>query len=135
MYAWTHSVTTSATPDQVWPLYADVHRWPEWDAGLQAVTLDGSFTLGSTGTLTIKGQPPLPWSLVEVVAGESFTDVTEIPGVATLTFGHRIEAVAAGSRITHEVLVEGPAAEQLGPMVTADTPEAMLALARLAEAS
>ena len=67
-----------------------------------------------------------------MVDGELFTDVTEIPGVATLTFVHRVEAHGDGARITHEVRIEGPAAAQLGPAVTSDTPEAMETLARLA---
>ncbi|HET7902825.1 MAG TPA: SRPBCC family protein [Candidatus Nanopelagicales bacterium] len=132
MFEWTHTVTTSATPEQVWPLYAEVGRWLEWDSGLQGVTLEGPFAVGSRGTLQVEGQPPLAWELIEVTDNASFTDVTEIPGVATLTFVHRIEARAEGSAIVHEVRIEGPAAAQLGPMVTSDTPEAMEALARLA---
>ena len=132
MFEWTHTVATTATPEQVWPLYAEVDRWLEWDSGLQAVTLDGPFAVGSRGTLQVEGQPPLVWELVEVTANASFTDVTEIPGVATLTFVHRIEPTADGSAIVHEVRIEGPAAAQLGPMVTSDTPEAMEALARIA---
>jgi hypothetical protein len=135
MFTWTHTVTTPATPEQVWPLYADVSRWLEWDGGLEAVTLDGPFAVGSTGTLQVEGQPPLAWELTEVEENALFTDVTEIPGVATLTFVHRIEPTADGSAITHEVHIEGPAADGLGPMVTSDTPEAMAALARLAEGS
>jgi ligand-binding SRPBCC domain-containing protein len=135
MYVWSHSVTTSATPEQVWPLYADVRRWLEWDSGLVSVTLDGDFVVGSRGTLGVEGQPPLEWELTEVQAHALFTDVTEIPGVATLTFVHRIEAADGGSVITHEVRIDGPAAEQLGPNVTADTPEAMERLAELAAAS
>ena len=135
MFTWTHTVTTTASPEQVWPLYADVNRWLEWDSGLEAVTLDGPFAVGSSGTLQVEGQPPLTWTLTDVVENAVFTDVTEIPGVATLTFVHRIEPAAVGATITHEVLIEGPAAEGLGPMVTSDTPEAMEALARLAEAS
>lgn len=135
MYEWSHTVETTATPAQVWPLYADVARWREWDSGLEAVELDGPFAAGSAGTMQVEGQPPLTWTLTEVVDGELFTDVTEIPGVATLTFVHRLEATATGTRITHEVRIEGPAAEGLGPMVTSDTPEAMQALARLAAAS
>lgn len=134
MFEWTHTVTTSASPEQVWPLYAEVDRWLEWDSGLQAVTLDGPFAVGSRGTLQVEGQPPLVWELVEVTANASFTDVTEIPGVATLTFVHRIEPRPEGSAIVHEVRIEGPAAEQLGPMVTSDTPEAMEAIARIAAA-
>ena len=132
MFEWSHTVTTTARPEQVWPLYADVDRWLEWDNGLEGVTLDGACEVGSSGTLQVEGQPPLTWTLVEVTENASFTDVTEIPGVATLTFVHRIEPLAQGSAIVHEVRIEGPAAAQLGPMVTSDTPEAMQALARIA---
>ena len=133
MFEWSHTVTTSATPEQVWPLYADVSRWLEWDSGLEAVTLDGPFAVGSTGTLQVEGRPPLAWTLTDVVENALFTDVTEIPGVATLTFVHRIEPRDSGSAVTHEVRIDGPAAAQLGPMVTSDTPEAMDALVRIAE--
>ena len=133
MFEWSHTVTTSATPEQVWPLYADVSRWLEWDSGLEAVTLDGPFAAGSSGTLQVEGQPPLAWTLTDVVENVVFTDVTEIPGVATLTFVHRIEPRDLGSVVTHEVRIDGPAAAQLGPMVTSDTPEAMDALVRIAE--
>jgi hypothetical protein len=132
MFEWTHSVTTAATPQQVWPLYADVTRWLEWDSGLQAVTLDGPFAVGSRGMLHVEGQPELIWELTEVTEDASFTDVTDIPGVATLTFVHRIEATPGGSTITHEVRIVGPAAQGLGPNVTSDTPEAMEKLAELA---
>jgi hypothetical protein len=135
MFVWSHSVTTSAAPAALWPLYADVARWLEWDSGLEAVALEGPFAAGSRGTMTVAGQPPLEWELVEVVPEELFTDVTVIPGVATLTFVHRIEPLPTGARITHEVRIEGPAADGLGPMVVSDTPEAMDALARLAEAA
>ena len=133
MFEWSHTVTTSATPEQVWTLYADVSRWLEWDSGLEAVTLDGPFAVGSTGTLQVEGRPPLAWTLTDVVENALFTDVTEIPGVATLTFVHRIEPRDLGSVVTHEVRIDGPAAAQLGPMVTSDTPEAMDALVRIAE--
>jgi len=134
MYEWSHSVTTTATPEQVWPMYADVDRWLEWDSGLVSVTLDGDFAVGSRGVLGVEGQPPLEWELTEVVENALFTDVTEIPGVATLTFVHRIAPTATGSVITHEVRITGPAATALGPDVTSDTPECMERLAEIAAA-
>jgi ligand-binding SRPBCC domain-containing protein len=132
MFEWSHSVVSTAVPELVWPWYADVARWLQWDSGLLDATLEGEFATGSAGTLEVEGQPPLAFVLTEVVAGELFTDVTEIPGVATLTFVHRLTAVPEGTLITHEVRIEGPAADALGPMVTSDTPEAMECLARLA---
>ena len=132
MFEWSHQVVTAARPEQVWPLYADVTRWREWDSGLSDVTLDGPFAVGSRGTMQVEGQPPLTWELTDVIDGELFTDVTEIPGVATLTFVHRVQPHEDGALITHEVRIEGPAAAQLGPMVVSDTPHAMESLARLA---
>ena len=132
MFTWSHTITSTATPEQVWPLYADVRRWLEWDSGLEAVTLDGPFAVGSTGTLQVEGQPPLTWTLTDIEENALFTDVTEIPGVATLTFVHRLEQRDQGTTVTHEVRIVGPAAQELGPMVTSDTPEAMHTLVALA---
>ena len=132
MYEWTHSVDTTATPAQVWRLYADVARWLDWDSGLVDVTLDGDFAEGSTGTLQVEGQPPLAFVLTAVEDGRRFADRTEILGFATLAFDHVIEPLGAGARITHHVSIDGPGALELGPMVTSDTPEAMERLAVLA---
>ena len=135
MYEWTHTTSSAAAPEQVWSLYEDVSRWLDWDSGLVDVTISGGFAPGSTGTLTVEGQPPLAYVLTVVEEHRRFTDVTEIPGVATLTFDHVVEPAGSGSTITHSVRIEGPAAIELGPMVTSDTPEAMERLAALAGAS
>ncbi len=135
MFEWTHTVTTPATAEEVWQLYADVQRWLEWDSGLSHVSLDGDFAAGSSGTMVVEGQPPLTWTLVEVTENVSFTDVTELPGMATLTFSHRVEPTPEGSAITHGVCIDGPAADELGPMVISDTPEAMEMLAGIAAAT
>jgi Polyketide cyclase / dehydrase and lipid transport len=133
MPTWTHTITSAATPEAIWPYYADVTIWPVWDAGLQHVTLDGPFVAGSRGTLVVEGQPPLTYELLEVDEGRSFSDLTDIPGVVRLVFHHTLEAITGGTRITPVVVAEGPQAEAMLPMVTSDTPEAMESLARLAE--
>ena len=135
MFTWEHTVVTDADPAAVWELYADVTRWTEWDRGLESITLDGPFATGGRGTLTVAGQDPLDYVLTEVVDGYSFSDVTEIPGMATLTFSHTISPRAQGCAVTHRIDITGPAAEQMGPMVTADTPDAMDRLVRLASAT
>ena len=134
MPTWTHTVTSAAGPEAIWPYYADVASWPVWDAGLEQVTLDGPFVAGSCGTLVVEGQPPLSYELLKVDEGRGFSDVTDIPGVVRLVFHHTLEATPGGTRITHVIEAEGPQAEAMLPMVTSDTPEAMESLARLAEA-
>ena len=125
-YEFEHSVETTASGEAVWRLWSDVERWGEWDTSVQKVTLDGPFEPGSTGTMYIEGMPPLGFRLTEVSPGVGFTDETTIPG-GVVRFAHRYEA----GRVTHRVEIEGPG--ELGPMITADVPEAMEKLVRLAE--
>jgi len=136
VYEFEHSVDTAASPPSIYRLYSDVTTWPRWDAGVTHVELNGPFAAGTTGTLTPAGQEPLPFRMIEAVENEGFIDETEIPGTGTLRFEHKLESMAGGgTRITHRVVISGPAAEQLGPMVTADLPEAVGSLAEHALAS
>jgi hypothetical protein len=136
MWTYQHSIETDASPDSIWPLYSDVPGWPRWDQGLEWVTLTGPFAGGSTGSLKVPGQDPLPFTILDARPLEGFSDETYIPGLA-IRFDHALELMASGkTRITHSVIITGPAAEEvgpeLGPQITADVPEAMESLARLA---
>ena len=136
MWTYEHSIETDATPEAIWPLYADVPAWPRWDQGLEWVTLNGPFAAGSTGSLKVPGQDPLPFTLLDVRPLEGFSDETYIPDLA-IRFDHSVVPTSTGkTRITHRVSITGPAADdagpQLGPQITADVPEAMEALADLA---
>src|SRR6202171_2133423 len=136
MWTYEHSIETDASPESIWPLYSDVPAWPRWDQGLEWVTLSGPFAGGSTGSLKVPGQDPLSFTVLEVRPLRGFSDETYIPGLA-IRFDHALELTATGkTRITHRVIITGPAAEDaapdLGPQITADVPQAMESLARLA---
>jgi polyketide cyclase/dehydrase/lipid transport protein len=136
MWTYEHSIETDATPDAIWPLYTDVPAWPRWDQGLEWVMLNGPFAAGSTGSLKVPGQDPLPFTLLDVRPLAGFSDETYIPGLA-IRFDHSLAPTSTGkTRITHRVIITGAAAEelgpQLGPRITADVPEAMESLAHLA---
>lgn len=136
-YEYAHSVETTASADAVWALWSDVTTWARWDGSVERVTLDGPFESGSTGTMIIPEQPPIAFTLTEVSPGKGFTDETQVPG-GILRFRHELEALADGRlRVTHYVEIDGPRdmADEFGPMVTEDVPEAMRGLVRLAEAS
>jgi hypothetical protein len=130
-FSFEHSVEGPASVEAVWALWSDVTRWTEWDSGLESATLTGPFAEGSTGTMVVEGQGPISFVLTSVEEGAGFVDETSVPG-AVLRFSHRVEPVAGGVRVTHSVVVEGPAAEFLGPAVTADLPDAVAALVKLA---
>ena len=136
MWTYKHSIESDASPESIWPLYSDVPAWPRWDQGLEWVTLSGPFAAGSTGSLKVPGQDPLPFKVLDVRPREGFSDETYIPGLA-IRFDHSLEVTATGkTRITHRVIITGADADemgpQLGPQITADVPEAMESLAHLA---
>jgi hypothetical protein len=135
MFTYEHTVETTASAEAVWALYADVSAWLAWDRGLDAVEIDGPFTAGTTGRITPAGMGTLPFTLTWVEPTRGFADETPAMG-HVLRFIHDIAALpGGGARITHRVEIQGPAADDLGPNVTGDTPEAMANLAALAERS
>lgn len=134
-YSYIHTVETDVTPEAIWALYEDVTTWPSWDAQAEKITRDGSFQAGTTGTMKFVGQDPLAYRLAKVEPLREFVDETPA-GPLLVRVSHLLEPVAAGRlRITYSAEIEGPeeAAQQIGPMITADFPETMASLVALAK--
>ncbi|HLZ26996.1 MAG TPA: SRPBCC family protein [Chloroflexota bacterium] len=139
MWTVTHRRETSARAEAIFARYADPASWPEWDAGLERLDLDGPFVAGTTGTMVPRGQDPLPMRLVAVDAGRGFEDETPVPGAGVVVrVRHQLEPLErGGTLITHTLTIDGPAADAVGPTlgaaITADFPQTMAALAACAE--
>jgi uncharacterized protein YndB with AHSA1/START domain len=137
MWEYEHSLETAAVPDAVWRRWSDMAVWPQWNDGIETITIDGPFVAGTTFTMTPPGEEPIRMRLAEVVPGELFTDEMD-GGDFLVSTVHRVEPAAGGrTRIIYRTEITGPAAgqagPQLGPAITADFPEVLAALARLAE--
>lgn len=141
MWQFEHQYITTAPAPAIWRLWADPSRWPSWDEGIEEVVLHGPFVAGTSGTLRPTGQSALPFQLVDVSPDVSFTDETELPG-AIIRFRHLLEPLAdGGTRITHQIEIEGPDGDEIGaamgPEMAAGIPATVAALAAhaLAEAA
>jgi Polyketide cyclase / dehydrase and lipid transport len=140
MWTSTHTVDSAATTGVIFDILRDVSRWPEWNAGVLRIDLDGSFATGTSGVMHMPDQAPLRFRLAWVADGRGFEDETEIPGADVLVrVRHWLEPLAnGGTRITYQASIEGPAANtlgpEIGPVVTADFPEVLAALVARAEA-
>ncbi|MEV0199110.1 SRPBCC family protein [Nonomuraea sp. NPDC050691] len=132
MWAFEHSTETTAPASAVWALYADVPGWVRWDTGLERAELRGPFAAGSEIVMTPQGQGEVRARITRADENEAFADETPF-GEVTLRFAHTLEPVSGGTRVTHRVEVTGPGAEQIGPAVAADLPDAVAALVKLAE--
>lgn len=137
MWEYEHSVETTAAPDDVWRLWSAIAAWPQWNDGIETIEIDGPFAAGTTFTMTPPGDEAIRMRLTDIVPGELFADEMD-GGDFTVRTVHRLEPAAGGqTRIIYRTEITGPAADhigpQLGPAITADFPDVLAALAKLAE--
>ena len=95
------SVEIAVPAEQVYAVYADVERWPEWTASVDSVERldEGPLRVGSSAKVK---QPRLPgqvWTVTDVEDGRSFTWETRGIGI-TSTGTHVVEPTASGCRAT-----------------------------------
>ncbi len=136
MWKVEHAVETSARAEDVWNVWADVERWPEWNAGVERIELNGPFAVGSTILMTPPGDETVELRITEAVEPELFVDEAD-GGDFVVRTTHRVEQVGNGrSRITYRMEITGPAADtagpEIGPEISGDFPQVLEALAKRA---
>ena len=136
MWDYEHRVETSATPEAIWLLWADVAGWGTWNAEIGKIEIDGPFAAGSRITMTPPGEDPIRLLIAEVVPGELFIDEARFGGLILRTI-HRIERIAQDRiQVVYRMEISGAGADevgpQIGPGITADWPETMASLVALA---
>jgi Polyketide cyclase / dehydrase and lipid transport len=129
MWQSEHSKKAEVDPRAIWHAWTDVGRWPAWNADIEAIELRGSFAPGGTIAMKPRGAPTVELRIAEVVDGELFVDEAEVDGTIVRTL-HRIERTDHGTRVLYRLEADGPAADQIGPAVTADFDETIAALFR-----
>jgi uncharacterized membrane protein len=104
-------VLIDAGTADVWSIYSDVERWPEWTPSVRrSEYIDGQHLV--VGARVRIEQPKLPkaeWEVTSVDPGRSWTWVATGPGVRT-TATHTVEPVDAGTTRVHQTI------EQHGPL-------------------
>src|SRR5215470_11296462 len=103
MWAAEHGITTSALPEQVWRLWADVEGWPAWNGDIERIELDGSFAAGSRIVMTPIGQEAIELRIAEAVEPVLFVDEAAFGDVIVRTT-HRVERAGnERSRVTYRL--------------------------------
>ena len=137
MWEYGYSAETTASPQALWRHWSDMAAWPRWNAGIEKLEIDGPFAVGTTFTMTPPGEEPVKMRLTEIVPGERFTDEAD-GGDFVVRTEHRLEPSVTGTRVTYRMEITGPAADrvgpEVGPAITADFPDVVAALVKLAEA-
>ena len=136
MWEYEHSIETDAAPAAIWRLWADVPGWGAWNAEIESVELSGPFAAGSRITMTPPGEDPIRLLVAEAVEGERFVDEARFGDLLLWTL-HLVEPVDGGrTRVTYRMEITGAGSDQagpeIGPGITADWPDTMASLVRLA---
>lgn len=107
----THTITVSAPSQTIFDIYKDIESWPQWDPDLEAVGLDGTFSIGATGWIKPKGAPRSKTRITELIEPESFTVESRLP-MCRIVFRHELSHLETSTRVTHTVDFTG----LLGPL-------------------
>ena len=83
------SIEMTATPEAVWRAWADVERWPAWNADIEHIVLDGPFATGSTITMTPHGAEPVALRVAEAREPHVFVDQADVAGTVIRTTSPR----------------------------------------------
>jgi hypothetical protein len=107
MWIKTHTVKVSGLePEQIWKIWSDIDKRPQWDTDTEWAELKGPFVKGAIFHFKPKGGPKLSMKITECVPNQSFTDCFQIP-FARLYGIHKIEPTNNGLEIITSIKVEG----------------------------
>jgi hypothetical protein len=137
MWRTEHSIETTATPDAIWRLWADVAGWPEWNGDIARIELYGPFAGGSRITMTPIGQDPIELRITETAKPELFVDEADLGEIVVRTIHHAKQLDKGRTGITYRMEISGRAADtlgpEIGPQISGDFPQVLAALAARAE--
>src|SRR5438067_7890437 len=102
------SLESTASPEKVWRLWSDTSTWPQWNPDVTAISLDGPFASGSSGSMTTKAGGTHRIELRDVEPGRTFTLVTSPAPLGTFAFRCQVMPAGAGTRISQGVGMSGP---------------------------
>lgn len=74
-----HAVKTSAIKERIWDIWTDIENWPQWDTELEKSQIEGDFQLGAIGSFKPKDGPNLPFTITELIPGQTYTFSVQMP--------------------------------------------------------
>ncbi|MCP5504960.1 MAG: polyketide cyclase/dehydrase and lipid transport [Chlamydiales bacterium] len=134
-----YSVITKAGKADIWPFYANLSLWPDWDEDVVYAHIDepNKFICGARGIIKPAGGPKVKFELSEVENNKSFTVVSHLP-LTKMIFAHYLRDNPDGTTtIIHQVEMEGLTSHIfafiIGRKIKENLPYAMSKLVKLAE--
>ena len=133
MYLFECEATFEAEPAEVWKVWTDVERWPEWDVSKEIARLDGPFQPGASGWAKQRGNLGGSFTITVVDDGRRWVSECPVP-MGKVVFDHVLEPVDGGRvRVVKRAEVHGGFASLLlliAPKMRRETARSLAALER-----
>jgi hypothetical protein len=133
MHLFECEATFEAEPAEVWKVWTDVERWPEWDVSKEIARLDGPFQPGVSGWAKQRGNLGGPFTITAVDDGRRWVTECPIP-LGKVVFDHLLEPATEGHvRVVKRVEVYGGFGSLLrliAPKMRRDINQSLAALER-----
>ncbi|MBA2282510.1 MAG: SRPBCC family protein [Actinomycetota bacterium] len=112
------SIVIDGQPADVWLIYVDVERWPDWTASVtRVVALDGpAIEVGRRFEIKQPRLPTLVWEVTAVDPGSSWTWRQRSPGGTTFA-SHELEAHDGGTLVRQRIDQRGPVGVLVGVLM------------------
>ncbi len=97
---------TKAKKEQIWSIWADVHKWNIWDKEVKTSELFGKFQKGTKGILKPTSGPKAKFEIIELTNLKSFTSRSFLP-FCKIDFIHFMNETEEGLEIIHKIEMTG----------------------------
>jgi hypothetical protein len=101
MHLFECEATFEAEPAEVWKVWTDVARWPEWDVGKEIARLDGPFQPGVSGWAKQRGNLGGSFTITAVDDGRRWATECPMP-LGKVVFDHLLEPVTGGRDLARD---------------------------------
>lgn len=109
MWEASHSLRSSAEPADVWALWADPARWPDWNEQIERAELDGPLEVGTAARIKLKRGGTIRYEILALEPERLLLDETRLPG-ARMAHERRITPADGAIEISNRIYVRGPLA-------------------------
>lgn len=111
-----YQTTTTLSPDQLWPVLANVNGWAAIDDNIQEIHLDGEARPGATFTLQPRGGPRLRFRIGDFQPPHRYSDICKL-FLAEMETTHSFLTAPNGTTIDIHIQIRGPLAWLWGRLV------------------
>lgn len=103
----THTMLTTASPENIWEIWTDVKNWNQWDVRLRGSRLKGDFQKNVHGVFFPEKGPRAGFTVTSCDPNFSYTVTTRLP-LAQIHIRRFLGYNNMKTTFTHELWVEGP---------------------------